>query len=307
MGYNYDPEFIKPEVRSGWEVSEEMKKVWWIQMEILKEFDRICKKHGLRWFPTGGILIGVIRHKGFIPWDDDVDVTMPREDFNRFIEVCKEEVKEPYFLQTPLTDEKCYQTWISLRDCRSTGNRISLLKTRQHNGIGIDIIPREGCEDNLMLYKIRRFPLTVLSKLCNTYVNEFNMTPKAVLLRKILRFFPIDHIRIYKFLEKHNSRHPWSKYNKVTPTLIADPMAKDIRHVIVDKKDYASTIEMPFETMTIPVPIGYDRILRKGYGDYMKFPPVEKRKGKHDIIYAPDTPYKEYCSQHYGVDYSSKS
>ena len=64
------------------------------------------------------------------------------------------------------------------------------------------------------------------------------------------------------------------------------------------------TVDMPFENMiTLPVPVGYDRILRTEYGDYMQFPPIEKRKGKHDIIFAPDAPYKEYCAANYGVKY----
>ena len=61
---------------------------------------------------------------------------------------------------------------------------------------------------------------------------------------------------------------------------------------------------MKFEDYEFPVPVGYDHILSTAYGDYMKFPPVEKRKGKHDVIFAPDIPYKEYCREHYGVVYS---
>lgn len=300
----YDPVFIEPEIRDGWSVSEETKKVWWIQLEILKEFDRICKKNDLRWFPIGGILIGVIRHKGFIPWDDDVDVAMPREDYNRFMEICKTEVKEPYFLQTPFTDVDCYQTWISLRDSRTTGNRVSCLKTKQNNGIGIDILTLEGCESSLLRYKMRRFPLMILSTICNTYVNEFNTTPKAIFIRRILRRFPINYLRIHRFLEKHNSKHTWDKYDNVTLTLLADPIAKDVRHIIWKKEDFSSTIDMPFEGMMIPVPIGYDRILRTEFGDYMKFPPVEKRVGKHAVVFAPDVPYKKYCSEQYGVQYN---
>ena len=303
MAIEYDQDFIKEEIRSGWKVTEKTKKAWWVQLQLLQEFDRICKKHGLRWYPIGGILIGVIRHKGFIPWDDDVDVSMPREDYEKFIRIARKEVKEPYFFQHPLLDKDCYLTWCSIRDSRTTGNRVSCLKTRQNNGIGIDINPLEGCEDSLFLYKLRRAHLMVLSTIANTYVNEFNMSPKAVLIRKILRKFPINYKGILRYLEWHNSRHPWSKYNNVTLTLLADPIAKDLRHVIWKKEDFAKTIDMPFENITIPVPVGYDRILRTEFGNYMEFPPVDKREGKHDVVYEPDIPYKEYCSRTYGVKY----
>ena len=261
----YDENFVKPEIRDGWPVSEMIKKSWWIQLDLLQVFDRVCKKHNLRWYPIGGVLIGVIRHKGFIPWDDDIDVAMPRD---------------------------------------TTGNRISCMSKRLNNGVAIDILPLEGCEDSLFRYKLRRFPMRIVSTICNTYVNEFNTSTTANILRKFLRMFRINYLAVYRWLERQNSRHTWDKYNKVTLTLIADPIAKDIRHVIWEKEDFMRTVDMPFENMiTLPVPVGYDRILRTEYGDYMQFPPIEKRKGKHDIIFAPDAPYKEYCAANYGVKY----
>ena len=306
MGMVYDSDFIREEVRDEWPVSETTKKVWWIQMDLLKVFDAICKKYDLRWYPDGGVLIGVIRHKGFIPWDDDVDVCMPREDYDKFLEICPKEISYPYFLQTPLTDNDCYMYWSSLRNSDTTGNRESCMSTRQNNGIAIDIIPMEGCENSYFLYKMRRQPLRIASVICNTYVNEFNMSKSAVTLRKILRKMKINYRKIYKRLEKHNSKHPMSKYEKCTQTLIADPMVYGkggLKRVIQYKEDYATTIDMPFENMTLPVPCGYDRILTNYYGDYMAFPPLDKRQGKHDMVFEPDVPYKEYCSKNYGVKY----
>ena len=303
----YDQDYIKEEYRDGWLVTETVKKVWCVQMDLLKVFDEICQKYHLRWYPDGGVLLGAIRHKGFIPWDDDVDLCMPREDYDVFLKVCAKELSEPYFLQTPLTDEDCYMYWSSLRNSDTTGNRESCMKTRQNNGIGIDIIPMEGCEDNYYLYKLRRTPLRVASVICNTYVNEFNMSSKAVLLRKVLRKMKINYRAIYKWLEKQNSKHPMSKYRKCTQTLIADPMVYGkggLKRVIQDKADYAATVEMPFENITLPIPVGYDHILKNYYGNYMEFPPLDQREGKHDVVFAPDIPYKEYCAEHYGVVYN---
>ena len=302
----YDPNFIREEVRDGWTVTETVKKVWWVQLDLLKTFDAICKKHGLRWYADGGTLLGAIRHRGFIPWDDDVDLVMPREDYDRFLKLAPKELSAPYFLQTPKSDPHCYMYWASLRNSDTTGSRECCLKTRQNNGIAIDVIPLEGCETSYFLYKLRRLPLKAVSTVCNTYVNEFNMRKSAVLLRKALRKLRINVPKLYGWLEKQNSRHPMAKYPKCTQTLIADPMVEGpegLKRVIFDRADYANSVELPFEDMTLPVPCGYDHILTKYYGDYMAFPPPEARAGKHDMVFAPDVPYRQYCAAHYGVQY----
>ena len=79
MAIKYDPDFIKPEIRNDWEVTETMKKVWWIQLDLIKQLDKLCKKYKLRWYPMWGTLLGAVRHHGYIPWDDEIDIVMPRE------------------------------------------------------------------------------------------------------------------------------------------------------------------------------------------------------------------------------------
>jgi len=110
----------------------------------------------------------------------------------------------------------------------------------------------------------------------------------------------------YIWLEKKNSRHTWDKYDQVTLTLVANPDVKSISERVWKKEDFDHAVYVAFEHIKIPVPCGYDRILRMQYHDYMKLPPVEKRKGKHEMIYEPDIPYKKYCSEHYGVTYADQ-
>lgn len=299
----FNQEFIKEEIRDGWKVDTNMKKVWFVQLDLLKEFDRICRKYRLTWYPIFGTLLGVVRHHGYIPWDDDVDVAMPRKDWDKFVSICDKELKYPYFLQTTLNEEQCYMMWVSLRNSDTTGNRKTCMSKKQNNGIAIDIMPLDGCPANGTLYRINRFPLRVSTVLINTYVNDFNTSRVALILRSILRKFKIDYKKVYNRAERSNRKYMWDKYDYVTFRALADPLTKKIHRVMWHKEDFEKTVDMPFENITIPVPVGYDRILTQLYGNYMEFPPMDKRQGKHDMVYVPDVPYKEYCAKNYGVSY----
>lgn len=304
----YNPDFIKPETRCGWDVSERTKKVWWIQLDLIKKLDDLCRANHLRWFPIWGTLLGVVRHQGYVPWDDDVDIAMPRDDYERLIRICKDQLKYPYYLQTTLCDQECFYMWASLRNSETTGNRETCLSKTQNNGIGIDIIPLDGCEDNLIAYRVSRYPVRIVSVLANTYVNEFNQSLTARIIRKILRLTGFDYKKAYEWAEKKSKSFKWDEYTKVAFRAHADPLyqKKQLRKDMWDKKDFESCVRMPFEFLEIPVPIGYDHLLKQIYGDYMKFPPIEQRQGKHDVVFEPDIPYMEYCSQKYGVDYGKR-
>jgi lipopolysaccharide cholinephosphotransferase len=302
---NWDAEFIKPEIRDGWEVTEKSKKVWFVFLDLIEVFSQICKKYNLRWYLCGGALIGAVRHHGFIPWDDDVDLMMPREDYNKFLKIAQNELKYPYHLRTTLSEKECFQYWASLCNSETTGNRETCLSKQQNNGISIDILPYEGCEDNIHMYAIRRKPLYILAVLCNTCVNDYNTSKVAVILRKVLRKIRFDYRAVYCWLEKYNSKYPWAKYNYITYTLEADPELKRGLQVNYFKKEWFNgTVDMQFENTVIPVPIGYHEILTQEYGNYMEFPPIESRKAKHDMIFEPDVPYKEFCNKMYGVEYN---
>lgn len=299
MAIEYDTSFIKPEIRAGWNVSKKMKKVWWVQIDLIKQLDYLCKKNGLRWYPMWGTLLGAVRHHGYIPWDDDIDIVMPRNDYEKFLIIAKKSLKKPYFLQTTLTDKECMYMWASLRNSNTTGNRSSCLSKKQNNGIGIDIMPLDGCCNNKTMYKISRLPVRIVSVLANTYVNEFNNSVLAVVIRKALRTIGgFNYKKAYIWCEKQNKKHKWENSEKVAFRAHADPLTKVIERDMWLKCYFDEVIPMPFENITIPVPREYDKLLHQIYGNYMELPPLNKRKGKHDMIYEPDIPYKEYYRKH---------
>ena len=97
--------FLEEEVRCGYTVTRKMKEVWAVELDLLKEFKRVCNKYDLKYCADGGTLLGAIRHQGFIPWDDDLDIAMLRKDFEKLNEVAPAEFKKPYFWQTEETDK----------------------------------------------------------------------------------------------------------------------------------------------------------------------------------------------------------
>ena len=97
------PEFYKEEIRCGYTVDEKTKRVWAVQLEMLDEVERICKANGLKYFADSGTLIGAIRHEGYIPWDDDIDLVMLREDYDKFVQIAPAWLKEDLVLQRKIT------------------------------------------------------------------------------------------------------------------------------------------------------------------------------------------------------------
>lgn len=133
--------FFHEEVRDGYLVSAKTKELWAVQLDILNEFDRVCKKYKLKYILDFGTLLGAIRHKGYIPWDDDVDVSMLREDYDKLMEIGPSEFKYPYFLQNQCTEKKFDGATTKLRRSDTTCLLTQNIKyhASYNQGIYIDI------------------------------------------------------------------------------------------------------------------------------------------------------------------------
>ena len=112
-----------------------------IELDILKQFINICNKENLQYYVVGGTLLGAVRHKGFIPWDDDIDVSMPRQDYEKFLTVAKKYLSEPYFLQTRITDKNTLFNYAKIRNSNTTFIEQSIKKLDMNHGVFIDIFP----------------------------------------------------------------------------------------------------------------------------------------------------------------------
>ena len=138
MGFNTDAE-----KRGGYLVSHEMKKVWAVELDLLRQLIEVCQRENLRMWVDGGTLLGAVRHQGFIPWDDDIDVCMPRPDYDRLTAISGQVFKEPYFYQNAYTDKDYFAGHAQLRNSRTAAIRPSASFNPFNQGIFIDIFVLE--------------------------------------------------------------------------------------------------------------------------------------------------------------------
>lgn len=283
--------FLETEVRNDFAIPEKMKKVWTIELDLLDEFKRICAENDLRFWVGFGTMLGAVRHKGFIPWDDDMDVWMPREDYNKLLDLDLK-LEKPYFLQTTLNDNDYYSSFARIRNSNTTGILVSG-QNRCNNGIYIDIYPLDGLYANDLQQWLLSKYIRVKNVAAHAYMYNINPSPVTKMMHRVLRlpFVPYNYKKVYKSVNKLASAVKWEKASKVGMVVFA-PYAHE--HNMFDKADFEETEWVPFENTTVPIPRGYSNVLSVLYGDYMTFPPVEKRGEWHNFTFEPDVPYTEY-------------
>ena len=262
---------------------EVLKKLQNTQLGILKDFISVCEKHNLRYFVQGGTLIGVIRHKGFIPWDDDVDVNMPREDYNKFLSIIEEEMGDTYKILTPLVDNNyaCNVTHLQKKGTKFVPYVSKDMKCDLC--IDIDIFPmdkvpadRKKAQRQLK----RTWFLSKLLFLCGTGepIIPLNGVAKviAAMICKMahmgLKMLHISPRMVYQALQKESTR-----YNDTDSTVWNTFEDACASKTYLYEHEMFPTEKMPFEGVMVDVPKGYDAYLTRAFGDYMQLPPVEKR------------------------------
>ena len=269
--------YFEDEVRDGFYVHSLMKRAWAAQLEVLEDIDKVCKKHNIEYFAEWGTLLGAIRHGGFVPWDDDMDICMKREDYNKFLKVAPEEMKEYYhFLNFENSDDgefKCDDYLTRLY----TGHRVRLDQAymQKFHGlpyvVGMDIFPLDYMpptekEDELMCEELR-----VLSTLAQA-INGMERHEKREYIRKIENMYKIkfDKNKSLRIQLLMLSDELGSRCKEEDATYITAMALHTLTGYKVPKEYYAEAIWVPFENTQIPVPVGYDGVLKIKYGDYMK-------------------------------------
>ena len=298
----FDESFFDEEVRNDYRISSKTKKLWAVELDLLNQVDLVCKANQINYYACAGTLLGAVRHGGMIPWDDDIDIMMTRENYNRLCSV-SHMFSYPYFFQTEYTDPGSLRGHAQLRNSKTTGIISYELEGQFafNQGIFIDIFPLDYLPDNskdreLFLKKADRLrwiarmyrdipahPDASDSKIKNTL--RHMLSP---LLRSMNDVFHASQ-KAYKNYEKHIT----SFLKEPTSTLGIVALHLNDERFIWDSSDFCGQIQMfPFEDMCVPVPPGYLNILKKTYGNWREM--VRNPSGHGGIIYRIDVSYQQY-------------
>ena len=257
------------------------------ELDILKKFIFVCDKLNINYYLYGGTLIGAVRHQGFIPWDDDIDVCMFREDYNKFIKEGQKYLDKKYFIQTYETDKGYLNNFAKIRNSNTTFIESSVKDIEMNHGIYIDIFPI----DKLYKYNVLKEKLIHYKLYKHYYLEKGRFIQKIFVRFANLLYNRKTKIQLCKMLDNIYTK----KNNFVTKKVINYSGAWGIKRESHLIEDFSKAIDLKFEDIYVKAPIGYKRILTDTYGDYMKLPPEEKRVGHHySEVIDPKRSYKNY-------------
>ena len=256
--------------------NEELRKVQLLELKVLKEIKRICTKHNIKYFLTGGTLIGAVRHKGFIPWDDDIDIAMMRSEYDRFMEVATSELS-PEFSLINIKNDKKLGIFFGKVVLNGTNYRsVQQPKTLDKTGFWVDVIPYDTIYDNKLLASLYFWKLNffvVLYSMKNGYQNGTTKLKRIVakLMKVCFFFIPKRYLynRICNYPYKLNKKHT----NTQCYLCGRYGVPREFRSAYL----FDGYAEMQFEDDKFMVLSHSHEFLTELFGDYMQLPPSEKR------------------------------
>ncbi|RHK84233.1 hypothetical protein DW044_11475 [Lachnospira eligens] len=288
----FEKEYFEDEVRDGFYVPAQMKHAWAAQLEVLNDIDKACTENEIQYFAEWGTLLGAVRHHGFIPWDDDMDICMKRADYEKFLRIYDKIMPENYTIYNITTDTETDDFLSRVINGRSINfDKIHLEK---YHGFpysaGIDIFPLDFIAPDEDDDKYQREVIAIVNTLAKTIrgmqEDESLMTEEAIAdvkedvkhIEKLCNITIDEDADLVQQLNILVDRlcglytEDESEYITLMPLwLDVNGIWRDGERYRFPKDYYTKTVRLPFENTTIPVPYAYDKILKKKYGDYKQF------------------------------------
>jgi lipopolysaccharide cholinephosphotransferase len=262
---------------------EDLRRLQLTQLAILVDVDALCERHGIRYVLLGGTALGSRRHRGFIPWDDDIDIGMLRADFERFLEVGRAELPESLYVQYWLDDPHMGAPFAKIRRNGTRFVEASSSETGGHKGVSIDLFPFDNVPDgpaeqpwkaelkfwrrvlrHQTGYSMRRLPLAL----------RLADMPARVMARLVGQARAKQ--RLHKLMTKYRERN--------ADRVLAVGGAYDFRKDMLKAEWLTDRVPQPFEGREFPCSRDLDAYLTHMYGDFMRLPPPDERRNKHVIV-----------------------
>jgi lipopolysaccharide cholinephosphotransferase len=261
-----------------------LRKIQLLQLDIAKAVKELCLANDIPFFLIGGTLLGAVRHKGFIPWDDDLDIGMLRADYERFLIVAQKQLNSKKFFLETWNTEKNYGFPFTKIKLNGTKNPEPNAPSSIHQGIFIDIFPIDVAAPTK---RKGFFHLAIFQVLYKFFLYKKGYVPRILYNKKSdVKFFLARIIGLVAkiipdILLKKSITKILTFYDKSSNVFAVNLLGAYGYKEICSRKGVAETIMLPFEDTDFPVPIGYKEYLSNMYGDYMQLPPENKRYNRH--------------------------
>lgn len=261
---------------------------------ILKEFDRICSKHKIDYVLSCGTLLGAIRHEGFIPWDDDLDVAMTREEYERFLSLAPSELGKDFFLQNSKTEKYYFNSFTKIRSNRAELIERPTQYTDINQGVWIDVFPMDKIPDDQEMQKNQFEKIKKLDKKIRFWAyiypndsdNGLKRSVKTIIQRVNNFLMPLNFL-LPRYCEQRESII--TEYNNIKSSqfnMLSFPLTDELYdgHVLLNS-ELENLVLKQFEDSKFLCPKDYDVALTRMFGDYMKKPPIEEQISGHGMLF----------------------
>ncbi len=279
-------------------IDESLKSIWDVELNLLGKFISICNDHNLQYCASSGTLLGAVRHKGFIPWDDDIDLFIPWDDYKKFLEIAPLECQYPFFFQSFLTEEDGEASASRLRRSDTTGFTMweyENVGPEYNKGIFIDIFPLFNVPDSEEEKQIQKEAVMffwkcirghdALAQVSRGRVPNKDYVPYITYYKSVCETMSITDLK-WAYLNACGMGNGTTKEIGATSSRVHKP------NLMWDRDWYNSYIDLPFENTTIRCPAEYEKVLDKQYGDWRT---PQKNGSRHEMVAVDtETPWRDF-------------